>query len=363
MPAWRFRRSRRSSFLWIVERIATAGDQRFPAEPKNLSQLVPQGAFPSRVHVAEDYDTDIERRWWMSGKEELKDLPPGGRRACRAVLTQDFDDRQGDAQDDVPGGHLQPRSRPADGAEHAALLPLQAARHEHAARAALQPHQRLSPLSVADRPAAGQMGGRHGRHDRRCAGPTAAAARSRPTSGSTTSSSTSTREPSCLIDDVVLYDAAAKDEKRPFPKRILFTGWFDTGKQGKEWPGEFEIVPHEKPRTWKSAKSVPSDASDKPGNWIRVGLRGERRLGNKCELRFAYQLTDEGPIAVELFRKNAVVSGSKHEIKDVAVGKWAETVVQFDFADSSGDKLAADEIRFLALPGKSTLKVDELAAL
>src|SRR6185503_4573150 len=83
---------------WIVDRIATAGEQRFPAEPKNLSQLVPQGNFPSRVHVAEDYDTDIERRWWMSGKEEKQDLPAGSKRACRAVLTQDFDDRQGDAK-------------------------------------------------------------------------------------------------------------------------------------------------------------------------------------------------------------------------------------------------------------------------
>src|SRR5262249_3144952 len=52
-----------------------------------------------------------------------------------------------------------------------------------------------------------------------------------------------------LIDDIVLYEAAGPDEKRPFPERILYTGLFDTGKQGKEWPGDFEIIPHEKPRT------------------------------------------------------------------------------------------------------------------
>ena len=44
----------------------------------------------------EDYETDIEKRWWMSGKAETANVPPGSRRACRGVLTQDFDDLQGD---------------------------------------------------------------------------------------------------------------------------------------------------------------------------------------------------------------------------------------------------------------------------
>ena len=38
---------------------------------------IERGGFPSRVHVVEDYETDIERRWWLSGKLETKDLPPG----------------------------------------------------------------------------------------------------------------------------------------------------------------------------------------------------------------------------------------------------------------------------------------------
>src|SRR5207237_6118640 len=29
-----------------------------------------------------------------------------------------------------------------------------------------------------------------------------------------------------VIDDIVMYDAAPPEEKRPFPKRLLFTGWF-----------------------------------------------------------------------------------------------------------------------------------------
>ena len=51
-----------------------------------------------------------------------------------------------------------------------------------------------------------------------------------------------------LIDDIVLYDAGPETETRdvsPFPRRIIFTGWFDTGKQGKEWPGDFRYRLHE----------------------------------------------------------------------------------------------------------------------
>ena len=59
-----------------------------------------------------------------------------------------------------------------------------------------------------------------------------------------------------LIDDIVLYDAAPPGEKRPFPKRLLFTGWFDTGRQGKEWPGSFDIVTKKPPQSGKAARSV-----------------------------------------------------------------------------------------------------------
>src|SRR5262245_20473003 len=65
-------------------------------QPKNLSNLIARGNFPTRVHVVEDYDTDIEKRWWMAGKLETQDVPPGGRRACRATLTNDFDEKMGD---------------------------------------------------------------------------------------------------------------------------------------------------------------------------------------------------------------------------------------------------------------------------
>src|SRR5262249_12844825 len=81
---------------WFVERVRSVGRTTLPAPPKNLSKFVERGNFPAKVHVAEDYDTDIEKRWWMCGKAETRDVSPGGRRAQRGVLTQDFDDRQGD---------------------------------------------------------------------------------------------------------------------------------------------------------------------------------------------------------------------------------------------------------------------------
>jgi len=60
------------------------------------------------------------------------------------------------------------------------------------------------------------------------------------------------------------------------------TAGFDTGRQGKEWPGEFEIVAHEKPQTWKAARAVDGK--------LRLDLRGERPLGSDPRLRFQYRV-------------------------------------------------------------------------
>src|SRR5439155_229253 len=153
------------------------------------AKVIPRGAMPARVHVAEDYDLDIEKRWWMSGKAETRNLPPGSKRACRGVLTHDFDDLLGN--------------------------------------------------------------------------------------------------PKAMYTAVVFNPVPG--EKRPFPAKVHFTGLFDTGKQGKEWPGDFGIVPHKAPLTWKAAKSVANAESGEP--WSRVGLRGERPLGETTHLRFRYHLT------------------------------------------------------------------------
>src|SRR5436189_5552568 len=65
------------------------------------SALVDPGAFPARVHVFEDFETEIEKRWWHRGVEETKNLPPSlsalaNTRAWRSADSGDFDDKQGD---------------------------------------------------------------------------------------------------------------------------------------------------------------------------------------------------------------------------------------------------------------------------
>jgi hypothetical protein len=166
-----------------------------------------------------------------------------------------------------------------------------------------------------------------------------------------------------IIDDIVLYDAAVPSERRPFPRRFLFTGWFDTGKQGKEWPGDFEIVAHQKPLTWKAAKSVIRARNGLP--WIRLYLRGERILGEETRLSFRYRLDGADHMQVLLVNRTAKCSHSL-PLKDLTTGRWAETTV--NCSDSSrtdgkpgkpraGDR--ADEIHFL-LPKGAELLIDDV---
>ncbi len=97
-----------------------------------------------------------------------------------------------------------------------------------------------------------------------------------------------------LIDDIVLYDAAPAGEKRPFAKRLLFTAWFDAGRQGKEWPGSFDIVAKKPPQAGKAARSATDPESGDP--WIRLHLRGERPVSDSTRVRFRYQLTGFGSV-------------------------------------------------------------------
>ena len=52
---------RRSSREGVSEGVA---DGRIVNEAK----MVPRGGFPNRVHAFEDFETDIEKRWWLSGR-------------------------------------------------------------------------------------------------------------------------------------------------------------------------------------------------------------------------------------------------------------------------------------------------------
>jgi hypothetical protein len=153
-----------------------------------------------------------------------------------------------------------------------------------------------------------------------------------------------------LIDDTVLYDAAPASEKRPFPNRLLFTGWFDTGRQGVEWPGNFEIVPHEKPRSWKSAKSVVNKSGEPS---LLIGLRGVRKLAPRTELTFKYSIDTTETVQVHL-RNSGTGQIVPIEWMPEKKGEWAETTLKFQ-----GENASADELRFV-LPKGSTLFVDDV---
>ncbi|MFO0970313.1 MAG: nucleoside hydrolase [Gemmataceae bacterium] len=335
---------------WFTDRLAKSGEPSLPAPAKNLSKLIEQGKFPAKVHVAEDYDTDIEKRWWMSGKAETKDIRPGGVRANRSVVTQDYDDRQGDMKtmysavifNPVPGPPMGKNTRLGFrykllGTDklRVQLYSLTNGYHRY--------------LSLEGLP---QNEWRHGTVDM---------TQMRRPDGSGGPLAEDERiddiqfyvdpRAEVLIDDVILYDVARDGETRPFPKRVIFTAWFDTGKQGKEWPGDFEIVPDEKPRKWKAAKSVLNKESGE--QWIRLGLRGTRKLGEKTELTFRYRLKGADSMTIELghSKKGMAARTTVKGLKDAG-----ETTVAFE-------RLAADtqidEVRFV-LPRGGELVIDDV---
>jgi hypothetical protein len=287
------------------------------------------------VHVFEDYETQIERRWWLRGEPETKNLPPSrstlpNRRACRATATKDFDDKMGDPAanykavifNPVPGPPMGQNTRLSfrywlQGADHlrvqiysltnnyhrrlvlngltrerweSAVVDMTTLRRPDGSGGPLSEDERIDDIQFYIDPAA-----------------------------------------ELVIDDIVLFDAnptPAKPDRKapePFPARIIFTGWFDTGKQGAEWPGDFEIVPHEPPRTWKAARPTQGKRSGRP--MIRVGLRGRRPLGERVEAFFRYKLTGPGPLTVRL--RDVEKGGSlEASVAEPTVGEWAEARVK-----------------------------------
>jgi hypothetical protein len=346
---------RRDEFLAAsLKRISEFGEVAWPAPPANLSQMASRGAFPSRVHVIEDYDTDIERRWWLSGKLETKDLPPDSHRAFRAVLTQDFDDRQGDRRasykavvfNPVPGPPMGPSTRLAfryklHGTDRlrVQLFSLSNGYHRYLSLAGLlQDEWQSAAVDMT------QM-----RRPDATGGPLSADER--------IDDIQFYIDPRAelLIDDVILYDAAAADEKRPFPRRILFTGWFDTGKQGQEWPGDFEIVPHEKPRTWKFARSIAGEGGQQR---LRVDLRGPRRLAATVELAFEYRLSAGDQLRIELAdRRGGEPIGQ--QLAGLTANSWSKATAKFEVPAAAKADLFASEIRLIP-PQGAVLEIDNL---
>ncbi len=339
---------------WYVERVRAHGPEALPAPPKNLSKFVEQGGFPSKVHTFEDYDTDIEKRWWMCGKAETRDVPPGGKRCCRAVLTQDFDDRQGNTKtmyravifNPVPGPPMGPNTRLSfryklHGTDklRVQLYSLSNGYHRYLSLDGVKQDEWLhGTVDMTQMRRPDGTGGPLAENERIddiqfYVDPRA----------------------ELLIDDVVLYDAAAANEKRPFPKRILYTGWFDTGKQGKEWPGEFEIVAHEKPRAWKYAKSVP-DAQSNP--LIRINIRGERALDPTLELSFRCKLAGADSLTVQLSNRAKGFAYGK-TINDLKKGEWQDATVRFELPKGWQKVGTMDEFIFRAAKG-AELHLDDV---
>jgi hypothetical protein len=115
------------------------------AAPRNLSKPIPLGNMPTRVHVFEDYETEIEKRWWLRGEPVKANLPQSlsasrpNTRASRATITKDFDRKMGDQTKMYKAVIFKPSPRSADGPQHAPQLPLPPQGHRHPPRTDLQP--------------------------------------------------------------------------------------------------------------------------------------------------------------------------------------------------------------------------------
>ena len=303
------------------------------AAPRNISKIIPQGKMPSRVHVFEDYETQIEKRWWLRG-ELVKDLLPKSlsasrpnTRASRATITKDFDRKMGDQTkmykavifNPVPGPPMGSNTRLSfryhlKGTDtlRVQIYSLSKNYHRHLVLTDLM--QGKWQTAAVDMTKARRPNGTGGPLDKDeriddiqfYIPPTA----------------------DLRIDDIVLYETAAKEEKRPFPRRIIFTGWFDTGKQGNEWPGDFKIVLHKKPRTWDAAQSVPHPKSKLP--WLRIHLRGIRSLSKENELFFKYRAITEGKATMIVKLVNSK-TGDEYAVRlrNLNEKEWDEVIIPF----------------------------------
>ncbi|MEX2186094.1 MAG: hypothetical protein WD875_04835 [Pirellulales bacterium] len=331
-----------------VARTFSVGDAATAAKKvaSRSAGLIDDDRMPVRVHVVEDFETEIEKRWWLRGVEKTANVPPSlskqvsNRRAFRAAATKDFDDRQGDPQREIKGVVFNPVPGPPLGD-----------------RTRLRFRYRLSGTDTLRVQIFSLTNNYHrmldltGMEKNRWKSATVDMTQLRRPDGSGGPLSADERiddiqfyvDPAAelLIDDIVLYEAAAEDAAKEnfvvkasdtarserFPARIVFTAWFDTGKQGygHEWPGDFSIVPHEKPRTWKAAQSV---ADAKTGHSvIRVRLRGARPIGERVALRFAHHSSQAGNIAARLVDIESGVSWSADPIV-AAANEWSQSTVE-----------------------------------
>jgi inosine-uridine nucleoside N-ribohydrolase len=362
--------TRLANITRIIDDLKQAGFKRFskrvtktPHERTNVVKPLVDAKLPRRVHVVEDYETDVERRWWLAGRLETKDVPPSrsksvpNRRCCRGTLTKIFDAKMGDQTrlyravifNPVPGPPMGPKTRLAfryriagsrtlkvqiytlskgyhrflaltdlpQGEWRSAVVDMTNARRPDGSGGALSENERIDDIQFYTSPHA-----------------------------------------ELLIDDVVLYEAAPDGERRPFPKRIIFTGWFDTGKQGQEWPGDLEIVPHRKPLTWKAARSVANKSTGKP--WIRVSLRGKRTLSRATAVSFRYDFAGKGPVQVGFLEGKRKTRFRPISFQP-ATGRWGTVTLRFELPSAaSQEPPPADAVQFLIDDKNGRLRIDDL---
>jgi hypothetical protein len=294
----------------------------------------PPERMPRRVHAFEDFETDIEKRWWLAGALETANVPPGSRRACRGTVSKDFDDKMGDPKARYTAVVFNPVPGPPMGKE-TRLRFRYWLRGTDRLRVQIfsltnNYHRRLELSGLPQ--GSWQWGSVDMTQLRRPDG-----------SGGPLSQDERIDDiqfyvdlsAELIIDDIVLYDAAAPDETEPFPSKLVFTGWFDTGKQGQEWPGEFEIVPHEKPLAWKAAKSVQEK--------LRVSLRGSRPVNDReVRLRFRARLAGADEFRVG----GAAVKARRDEWQELrlAIPTGVPTIESVSFSVAAPGVLWIDDL-------------------
>jgi hypothetical protein len=312
--------------------------------------LVEQGGMPRRVHVAEDFDNDIERRWWMSGRPETRLLPPESKRACRSVLTHDFDDLLMVSREmysavifnPVPGPPMGKNTRLSfrywlSGTDtlRVQIYSLSNGYHRQLVINGLPQEQwQQATVDMTQAPRPDGTGGPLSEGERIddiqfYADPDA----------------------QIIIDDIVLYEAAREGEKKPFPKRVIFSGWFDTGAHGREWPGDFKLVA-DAGNFWRAAQSVENPKTGQP--WLRVGLRGQRALGAKSAVSFRYRQKNAPSLDVRLVN-SATGASQAVAITSLEQSVWASAMGEFDTKQLP----SADELHVL-LPEDGEVLIDDL---
>lgn len=354
---------------FVVAAALAAGSVALAAEPRNLARPVEQGGLPFRVHVVEDYETEIEKRWFMRGQVVEDQAPPSlsasveNRRSCRATETKDFDDKMGDPNvtykavifNPVPGPPMSGKTR---------LSFRYRLRGTDSIRVQIYSltngyHRSLTLKGLEqDRWQSATVDMTHARRPDGSGGPLAADERIDDIQFYIV------RAADLWIDGMVLFEAgdATRDAKRsePFPQRIIFTGWFDTGKQGKghEWPGRFEIVPNEPPRTWKAARSIADEKTDQAR--LEVSLRGSRALSTHTRLRFRYSLVRGDSIEAQLADTKSGKTWPG-QLKNAATGRWSDAVIDFNIQASDRESPpAVDTVRFSVKGKDSVLLIDDL---